>query len=228
MDPEKSPSRGRITRRVVAGVIAGGLLIAASFAAGSLSAPVASAPSTTSVEAGFARDMQTHHNQAVEMSLIVRDLTDDPDVRLLAYDIATSQSQQAGQMYGWLDQWNLPQTSPEPVMTWMSRPALTGGGMDHDSMESTGSPSTGDHEPGGVMPGMASAEQLAELKSLTGVEAERMFLTLMIAHHHGGVEMAEAVLDRSRERVVRTLATGIVTSQSSEIDYMQALLDERA
>ncbi|MET4583019.1 uncharacterized protein (DUF305 family) [Conyzicola nivalis] len=222
MDQAESPDSGRRVRLIVAAVVAVALLVAAAFAAGSLSAPVATAPSTTSAEAGFARDMQTHHAQAVEMSLIVRDLTDDPDVRLLAYDIATSQSQQAGQMNGWLTVWNLPQTSPEPAMTWMSRPALTG--VSHEGMSEMGTGES-DHEPGGDMPGMATAEQLAELEAATGDEAERIFLQLMIAHHEGGVEMADAVLVRSNERVVRSLAASIVKAQSSEIGYMQDLLD---
>jgi len=222
MDPEKSPNGGRRIRLYVAGAVAAVILVAASFAAGSLSAPVVTAPSNTSAEAGFARDMQTHHNQAVEMSLMVRDLTDDPDVRLLAYDIATSQSQQAGQMNGWLTVWNLSQTSPEPSMTWMSRPALSG--VSHEGMSEMG---TGDssHQPGSPMPGMATAEQLASLQAASGVEAERIFLTLMIAHHLGGVEMADAVLVRSEERVVRSLAASIVKAQTSEVTYMRGLLD---
>jgi len=222
MDQAESPNAGRRIRLIVAGIVAAVLLVAAAFAAGSLSAPVATAPSTTSAEAGFARDMQTHHLQAVEMSLIVRDLTDDPDVRLLAYDIATSQSQQAGQMNGWLTVWNLPQTSPEPSMTWMSRPALTG--VSHEGMSEMGTGES-DHEPGGAMPGMATSEQLAALKGSEGDDAVRQYLTLMIAHHQGGVEMADAVLVRSNERVVRSLAASIVKAQSSEIGYMNDLLD---
>ncbi|GAB3605249.1 hypothetical protein GCM10027413_06580 [Conyzicola nivalis] len=222
MAPEKSPSDGRRTRLIIAAVVASVLLLVAAFAAGSLSAPVATAPSSTSAEAGFARDMQTHHGQAVEMSFIIRDLTDDADVRLLAYDIANSQSQQAGQMNGWLTVWNLPQTAPEPSMTWMSRPALTG--VSHEGMSEMGTGESS-HTPGDAMPGMATAEQLAALKASTGTEAVRQYLTLMIAHHRGGVEMADAVLERSNERVVRSLAASIVKAQSSEIGYMQELLD---
>ena len=221
MDQAKSPSGGRRTRLIIAGVVAAVLVIVAAFAAGSLSRPVVTAPSTTSAEAGFARDMQTHHGQAVEMSLIVRDLTDDEDVRLLAYDIATSQSQQAGQMAGWLNVWNVPQTSPEAEMTWMSRPPLKG--VSHEGMSEMGTGETA-HDPGSAMPGMATAEQLASLKAATGVEAERQYLTLMIAHHQGGVEMADAVLVRTNERVVRSLAASIVKAQTSEIGYMQDLL----
>ncbi|MGV9241012.1 DUF305 domain-containing protein, partial [Streptomyces nigra] len=45
-------------------------------------------PGADSADAGFARDMSVHHQQAVEMAYVVRDRTDDEDVRRLAYDIA--------------------------------------------------------------------------------------------------------------------------------------------
>ena len=212
-------------RLIIAASVAAALVVVAAFAAGSLSAPTVTAPSTTSAEAGFARDMQTHHNQAVEMSFLIRDRTDDEEVRLLAYDIANSQSQQAGQMNGWLTVWNLPQTAPEPSMTWMSRPALSG--VSHEGMSDMGTGDTS-HEPGSPMPGMATAEQLASLTAATGVEAERQYLTLMIAHHRGGVEMAQALLDRSRNPLVTDLATGMVMVQDKEILYMQQLLDARS
>jgi uncharacterized protein (DUF305 family) len=101
-------------------------------------------------------------------------------------------------------------------MTWMTRPTLSGEGHNHGT--------EGAHSPGDPMPGLATAEQIAELKSLTGADAEKLFLELMIAHHQGAIEMAEAVLDRTDVRVVRELATTIVNSQTGEIAYMQTLL----
>src|SRR3954470_19426249 len=50
-----------------------------------------SVPAADSADAGFARDMAVHHQQAVEMSYIVRDRTADEDIRRLAYDIAQTQ-----------------------------------------------------------------------------------------------------------------------------------------
>lgn len=226
MDQEKSPSRSAesqlSTRLLVALILGATALVAISFAVGRFTLPVTTAPTSTSAEAGFARDMQTHHLQAVEMSLTIRDLSDSPDIRLLAYDIATAQSQQAGQMHGWLNVWGVPQAAPEPSMTWMTRPALDGSAHTH------GTDGESTHVPGEPMPGLATREQLAELDSLTGVAAESFYLELMIAHHQGGVEMAQAVLDRSTNRVVTNLARGMVTVQQSEIVYMQELLDERA
>lgn len=216
MDPAESEHR-LPTRLIVALILGAALLIVVSFAAGRLTTPGAAAPNSTSAEAGFARDMQTHHLQAVELSMIVRDATDDPEIRLLAYDIATAQSQQAGQMHGWLNLWELPQASAEPPMTWMTRPAP--GGHDH---------AAGTHAPGERMPGLATDAQLAQLRSLTGVAAEKLFLRLMIAHHEGGVEMAEAVLPRTDNRTVQSLARGMIAVQQSEIDYMHDLLAKRA
>lgn len=238
MAQESSPNTGQRARRILAVALAGVLVLVAVFAAGRLTAPQSGTPGNTSVEAGFARDMQTHHEQAVEMAMMIRDQTDDPDVRLLAYDIATAQSNQAGQLFGWIAEWNLPQASPEPTMTWMSRPTLAGDGHNMDmGSTSTGTSTSGTgstgaaasaHEPGGIMPGLASPEQMTKLGTLTGVAAEKYFLTLMIAHHKGGVEMAQALLDRSSYRVTANFARSVIVSQTSEIQVMEDMLAERS
>jgi uncharacterized protein (DUF305 family) len=203
-------------RQVAALVIAVAVVAIGAFALGRVSVGFSGAPSNTSAAAGFARDMQVHHNQGVELALIIRDETSNEVIRGLAYDIATTQAQQSGQMYGWLSSWNLSQAGSEESMTWMTRPTLTGEGHNHGT--------AGAHQPGDPMPGLATAAQIAELKTLTGVDAEKYFLELMIAHHEGAITMAKAALDRTEERVVVDLATGIVSSQSSEIEYMQGLL----
>lgn len=227
MDPAKSPEpetaavtgRGRLLAASVTVLV---LIAVAAFAIGRLSAPVTTAPSTDSSEAGFARDMQVHHDQAVTMSLIVRDETDDADVRLLAYDIARTQSQQEGQLYGWLAAWHLPQAGDEPSMTWMSRPALTGTTGHQHAADSTGTPAPA------TMPGYATDAQLAHLQTLTGEAAAVYYLTLMIAHHQGGIQMAQAILARTTDPVVSDFARGLVASQSSDITAMKQLLATRS
>ncbi|GAA3736723.1 DUF305 domain-containing protein [Leifsonia bigeumensis] len=224
MAPERSADTGAAhavpTRTIVLAILGVAALVIAGFLAGRLTTPAEVVPNDTSAEAGFARDMQLHHQQAVEMSMIVRDETDDPDIRLLAYDIALAQQQQAGQMFSWLTVWGLPQAASEPSMTWMVRPGRSGTGHDHGAGEAA-------HVPGEPMPGLATDEQMAELSAATGVEAENLYLTLMIAHHKGGIDMAEAILDRSTNRVVTNLARGMIAAQQSEIDYMQELLAQR-
>lgn len=223
---EAAPSRrigGRVFMAIIA-VLAIIVVALVSFSIGRLST-IGATPGDTSAEAGFARDMQAHHVQGVEMAMIIRDLTDDPETRLLAYDIATTQGQQSGQLYGWLSEWGLGQFGAEPSMTWMTRPALNGDGG-HAHAASTDAAST-DHVPGGPMPGMATPEQLAELKAASGVEAERIFLTLMIAHHKGALEMAESVLERSTNSVIVPFANSVIASQASEIELMESMLAER-
>jgi uncharacterized protein (DUF305 family) len=206
-----TPRRARLVAAIVAAAI---LLGGGGYLVGRLTAPVPTAPGTTSAAAGFLRDMRAHHAQAVEMAMLVRDRTTDPGIRQLAYDIALTQDHQAGQMYGLLEAWDLPQAPAGPPMAWLAQPTLDGsdGGHGHDE------------DAGGEMPGMATDEELAELKAASGVEAERLFLELMIRHHRGGVEMAEAVLARTKVPQVTTLATGIIRAQTAEIDAMQDLL----
>lgn len=205
----------RPARLIAGAAIVAVLLAAGGFLIGRLGAPVAPTPSTTSAAVGFLRDMQVHHAQAVEMAMLIRDRTDDPDLRQLAYDIAIGQAGQAGQMYGLLDAWGLPQASPLPPMTWMSQPVIDGSGAGaHDDMGS------GDD----AMPGMATAAELDGLRAATGPEAERIFLTLMIAHHRGGLDMADAVLARSTVPQVVSIARGVVTSQTGDIAAMQTML----
>lgn len=176
-----------------------------------LTSTVSSAPSDFGADAGFARDMQTHHHQAVEMSFLVYQRTEDPEVRTLAYDIITSQQQQAGQMFGWLRQWGLPQTGSRAPMAWVG----SGHGGAHAEAD-------------GTMPGMATPQQLDGLRAASGVDAERIFLRLMVDHHRGGVAMADAAVARARTPEVRQLAAAIASSQTSEITLLQSMLTERS
>jgi uncharacterized protein (DUF305 family) len=74
------------------------------------------------------------------------------------------------------------------------------------------------------MPGMATPAQLAKLRRASGPAGDRLFLTLMIAHHRGAVAMADAVLAVTGQRQVRQLAQAIATSQQAEIEQMTQML----
>jgi len=209
--PDAEPLAGssRVGR---AGVVAVALVALLVGALGGLwvSTARSAAPAEWSADAGFARDMQTHHAQAVEMAFLVRDRSRDEELRTVAYDIITSQQQQAGQMYGWLVQWGLPQTGSRPPMAWV--------GGEHASAHATAD---------GTMPGMATTAQLDELRAATGVAAERIFLRLMIAHHQGGVAMADAAVAEARTPEVRSLAGAIAAAQTSEIALLERMLADR-
>lgn len=167
----------------------------------------AAAPATDSPEAGFARDMAAHHQQAIDMSFIVRDRTQSSDVRTLAFDVINTQANQRGMMMGWLDQWGLTQGSESSPMAWMGHSYTA-----HD---------------GSLMPGMATNADLAKLRGLSGVDAEVFYLQLMIEHHKGGVGMAQGYVDVARNDVEKRLAQTMVNGQKSEIDLMTSMLAKR-
>jgi uncharacterized protein (DUF305 family) len=195
------------------------ILLFLSFNIGRATAHIAP-PAEGSADAGFARDMQQHHSQAVEMSMLIRDRSTDPEIRTMAYDIALTQQQQSGQMFAWLRDWGLPQTSRAEPMDWMhhGQEATAGHGTGHGtaSPAAAATPAT--------MPGMASAEDMDRLRSATGTDADTVFLSLMISHHKGGVIMAEAGANTATTDTVRTFARQLATTQSAEITAMEQML----
>jgi len=180
--------------------------------AGLTLASCARTPGDSSAEAGFARDMATHHAQAVEMAFVVRDASQDRDLRALAYDIIVTQSAQRGVFMGWLQQWGLSQASAAPRMAWMpghaSAPVAPAGAAP-------------------LMHGMATDEELAQLRAATGSNAEGLFLQLMIRHHEGGLIMARAILQLSERQEVVTMAKAIDQGQAVEITLMTEMLAKR-
>lgn len=176
-------------------------------------------PAAESADAGFARDMAVHHQQAVEMSFLVRDVTEDEGVRRLAYDIANTQANQRGMLLGWLDLWELPKTAPDGQgpMAWM-----TGAHSGHDTHGTEGT----DHD-GALMPGMATRTELKRLREADGKQAEILFLRLMTDHHRGGVAMARGCAEQCTVSVEKRLAQGMVEAQQSELDLMADMLAAR-
>lgn len=180
-------------------------------------------PTDSSAEVGFARDMSVHHSQAVAMAEAIRDRTTDPELKLLAADIALGQQNQIGRMTGWLDEWGLPISSTNAPMVWMDD-TTDANSPDMGSMAMNSSPSA----TAASMPGTATRPQISALSTLPIDQAEISFLQLMIAHHRGGVQMAAAILARTQRPDVRLVANSIVKSQGSEIDLMTQMLARRS
>ena len=157
-------------------------------------------PVEGSPEVGFARDMALHHSQAVNLAQLLYDRGDNPALHSIALDIMLTQQDQIGQMGGWLDIWGVPKVGITLPMIWM------------------------DMGTEGLMPGMATDDQIETLRASSGVDADRLFIQLMIPHHEGGIHMAEAILERTYIVAVETLAQSILRSQQIEIDEMTLLL----
>jgi uncharacterized protein (DUF305 family) len=185
--------------------ISAALCLVAGFAVGWVAGTAA--PGNDSADAGFARDMQTHHQQAVEMAMYEWRNGGDETLRMVAYDIATAQSAEIGMYRSWLREWGVQLSSGEP-MAW------AGDEHAHDSESA-----------GGLMPGMATDEQMEEFKALTGTDADIMFIEMMIEHHIGGVDMAKAALDLADDERVLDAAQRTVTVQQAEIESLQNHLE---
>lgn len=170
-------------------------------------------PAENSADVGFLRDMDEHHAQAVEMAMTVRDKTDNEVLRAIAYDITTTQANQMGQMEGWMKAWGLPMARSGPPMEWMMGWGHHEGHRAEDMMQ-----------PNGLMPGMASPEDMEKLRRATGRDAEILFLELMITHHKAGIDMASAGADLSREPLVKDLASRMRDGQTSETRLLESEL----
>jgi uncharacterized protein (DUF305 family) len=206
----RSPLRAVLIAVIAVGLVllGGGLAVALG-----LGREDDAAPSTDSVDAGFARDMSRHHLQGVEMANVALERSEDPDVRMLAFDISSTQTNQVGRMEGWLSLWGL-RPSGGDVMAWMSE---DGGHAGH-SMDMSGDV---------PMPGMATEEELAGLRELSGTAFDVEFLRLMIRHHQGGLDMAVYAAERADLAAVRRLAATIRNAQTAETATMTELLTER-
>jgi uncharacterized protein (DUF305 family) len=161
-------------------------------------------PSQGSVDVGFLQDMRWHHDQAVRMSLLLLNKEpseQDPTMRGVAADILRTQQFEAGVMAGQLRAWGVPEANESGIgMAWM-----------------------GMSVPIDLMPGMATDEQLDELRAATGREADLLFLRLMRAHHEGGLHMAIDALARAGTTEARDLAQSIITSQEFELGELRRL-----
>ncbi len=157
----------------------------------------------------FARDMSYHHQQAVEMALLLRDRSEDPMLRQVLIDMALTQQAQIGEMTGWLEAWSLPVTGPEAPMT---------GTMVHDGEVMAMTP---------AMMGIQPQSEVNKIGELPVKDAEVLFLQLMIKHHRGAILMAESTLEQTQRGPVVRLANSIIAAQESEIALMQELLAQR-
>jgi uncharacterized protein (DUF305 family) len=224
---ESSPAGGRSRRILQIGalVLAAVLCLVTAGVIGNATAGLKS-PGDSSAAAGFARDMTDHHAQAVAMATIIGQRTQSAEIRTLATDIALTQTNQMGQMQGWLDQWQLSLGRSGPPMTWMSQHSMD---MAHASGRTVPAvdPTLMRPLPDGRMPGLATNAQINQLRTLPVGQADILFLQLMIAHHRAGVAMAQMAGALTQVAVVDRLAATMVTGQRAEIAQMTQMLAER-
>ena len=162
-------------------------------------------PSTAAfndADVSFAQGMIPHHAQAVEMADIASTRASSAKVKDLASRIKAAQGPEIATMTAWLKSWNKPVT------------ASSGGGM--AGMAGMGS--------GASAMGMMSDADMKGLGAASGAAFDKMFLTMMIEHHKGAIDMAKTEQTDGKFAATKALAGSIVTAQQAEIDEMGKLL----
>ncbi len=70
------------------------------------------------------------------------------------------------------------------------------------------------------------ASMNAELEGKTGDEFDQAFISEMIMHHQGAVEMAELALTNAKHQELKDLANAIISAQNKEISEMRSWQQE--
>ena len=167
--------------------------------------------SFTVADVEFMTGMIAHHAQALVMARMIPTHTSNGPLQVLAGRIIVGQNDEIAIMQNWLR--NNGQLVPKPDTTAAGVHAMHGGGHS-------------DHE---LMPGMLTADQMAELDAARDEEFDRLFLTYMIQHHQGALTMVQelfATYGAAQNDLVFKIASDIGADQTSEIERMQLMLRE--
>lgn len=172
----------------------------------------------TAADVAFMQHMIVHHAQAVEMVGLLETRGSNARVKLLGRRIALSQEAEMGLMRGWLSERGQPLE-----MQGMDHGGH--GGMDHSAH--AGHAMSADDTP--VMAGMLTPRQMRALAAASGPEFDRLFLTGMIQHHQGALDMVDALMetpDAAEDTLMSDFTASVVADQQAEILRMQSLLSE--
>ena len=129
------------------------------------------------------------------------------DVAILCERIVVGQTDEIRSMQQWLRDRGQP--VPDAKSTRMK---MMMNGAEHDML----------------MPGMLTDEEMAELDKARGPEFDRLFLTGMIKHHQGAIDMVNDLFKAygaAQDDTIYKFASDVFADQSIEIGVMQKMLD---
>ena len=177
----------------------------------------------TADDVRFMQHMIVHHAQAVEMVELLETHGTDPTVGLMGRRIALSQEAEIALMRGWLAE-----RGQAEAMTDMAGMHAGHGGMDHSAHMN---PAAAAPDPDDVAPmaGMLTPRQMRTLADARGTAFDRLFLTGMIQHHQGALDMVDDLMtrpDAANDTMLSDFAAAVVADQQAEILRMQSLLSD--
>lgn len=165
----------------------------------------------TDADVNFMQMMIIHHAQAVEMGALIADRTGHKGVNLMGQRIATSQTSEIEMMRTWLRRRG---QALEPDMAHAHHSG--------HAMNMSDDPDVP------LMHGMLSRTQMKALAAARGTDFDRQFLSGMIEHHEGAIDMVnslEAVPGAGEDPEISDFLASIVADQSTEILRMRSMLN---
>lgn len=154
----------------------------------------------------FMQGMIPHHAQALLMCEMAKPNGASAQLQLMCERMTISQRDEIAFMRTWLR--DRSQTVPAPDATHMT---MDHGGMKHDML----------------MPGMLTDAEMATLKKARGKDWDRLFLSGMIKHHQGAIDMVDVLFKShgaAQDDDVYLYAADVAADQTAEIDRMQQML----
>jgi uncharacterized protein (DUF305 family) len=160
----------------------------------------------TAADIRFMSTMIHHHAQAIVMAKMAPTHEASESVQRLCQRIINAQSDEIAMMSRWLSDRNQPVPQPNPAGEVMQMD-----GMTHTML----------------MPGMLTEEQMKQLGAARGPEFDRLFLTFMIQHHRGAVQMVQELVSNrgaANDETVFKFAADVNVDQTTEINRMLEML----
>lgn len=167
----------------------------------------------------FMRGMIIHHAQAVVMSDWAGSHGARPNLLILCKRIALSQRDEITMMQQWLQEHHLTAPDPLHMLPGVHSPVRDGSGMNMPGMDMGAHPM--------MMAGMLTPAEMRELDAARGPVFDSLYLTGMIRHHQGALDMVAklfATPGAGQQPEISSFATDIDAGQRAEIARMQAML----
>lgn len=160
----------------------------------------------STADVDFMQGMIPHHAQALVMCAMAKPNGASAQLQLMCERMTISQRDEIAMMRTWLR--DRGQRVPRPDATHHT---MNHGGMSHDML----------------MPGMLTEAEMATLKAARGRDWDRLFLTGMIKHHQGAIDMVVVLFNShgaAQDDEVYQFAADVQADQTAEIDRMQQML----
>ncbi len=186
----------------------------------------------------FLSQMTMHHAMAVMMARPAAANASHQELKDLSQRMIDDQTREIAQMRGWAKDWySMDIADPVAMMDQMMGQGMPGMGQGMPG-KGQGMPGMNQGMPGmnQGMPGMSQGmpgmnhmgdmsmmhnmSMMASLSKLPPQRLEAVFMSQMIPHHQGAIDMAKLVPDRAAHQELKDLSTTIIESQGTEITTM--------